>query len=437
MQFDARAAKLLTAGQHFTISDCPGLRLVATATLRSWIYRYKSPVDGRMRQTKIGEWPKMSAAAAGVEWEKLRASRGAGVDVAVEKQAARLTERVAAVKAREDKKAAVYTVAKLCDEYLTERVEKSRQEKGAKEVRRIFATMLGELGNVPAATLTRSQAFDLVSSYAHIPVQAQRIRCEMGAAWDYALDAGRLPESAANWWRLILRGKLKSKGRVLQGKSIGVQKRVLSEAEIGLVLRWLPNFSRLVEEVCTLYLWTCTRGAEILAIEAHEVTDEADGLWWTVPKAKTKNSWREEAGDLRVPLIGRAETIIRRRLAAAEGSYLFPSRGRLGYVEQKTIGQAVWTHMPYSQTRPEQVRPRLPVTRWAPHDLRRTGRTQLAALGCSDDIAEAVIGHMPSGMKGIYNRHAYDNERRVWLTKLSARLEELALFETEGQKASI
>ena len=68
MQFDARAAKLLAAGQHFTISDCPGLRLEATKSKRSWIYRYKSPLDGRMRQTKIGEWPAISLAAATVEY---------------------------------------------------------------------------------------------------------------------------------------------------------------------------------------------------------------------------------------------------------------------------------------------------------------------------------------------------------------------------------
>lgn len=78
MQFDARAAKLLTAGPHFTISDCPGLRLAATSARRSWICHYKSPLDGRMRQTKIGGWTVMSLAAATVEWERLRGERSAG-----------------------------------------------------------------------------------------------------------------------------------------------------------------------------------------------------------------------------------------------------------------------------------------------------------------------------------------------------------------------
>ena len=54
MNFDARTAKALTPGQHIIISDYPGLRLVASAKVLTWIYRYKSPVDKRMRQIAIG-----------------------------------------------------------------------------------------------------------------------------------------------------------------------------------------------------------------------------------------------------------------------------------------------------------------------------------------------------------------------------------------------
>ncbi len=55
--FDARTAKLLPSGEHITFVDYPGLRLVSSGSGKSWIYRYKSPVDGRMRQIKIGGWP--------------------------------------------------------------------------------------------------------------------------------------------------------------------------------------------------------------------------------------------------------------------------------------------------------------------------------------------------------------------------------------------
>jgi integrase len=63
---------------------------------------------------------------------------------------------------------------------------------------------------------------------------------------------------------------------------------------------------------------------------------------------------------------------------------------------------------------------------WAPHDLRRTGRTMLAALGCPAEVAEAILGHQAPSIQATYNRHSYDIERRHWLTLLSARLEQFA-----------
>ncbi len=285
---------------------------------------------------------------------------------------------------------------------------------------------LGDFGKLKASALTRAQAFTFLESLAKTPVQAAYIRQELGAAWDYALDAGRLPDSAPNWWRLVMRGRLRSKGRKLLGESIGTVKRVLSPAEVGELIRWLPNFTQLGEDALSLILWTGARGVEVTSMHADEIHEEPDGLWWVLPKIKTKNARHEAATDLRVPLVGRARAIVLRRLQARPGGYVFPSTGKYGHVEQKTIGVAVHWRMPYSNTQPEYQRPRLPVTRWAPHDLRRTARTLLAELGCPQEVAEAVLGHMPAGIVGVYNRHRYDAERREWLTRLADRLEQLA-----------
>lgn len=66
------------------------------------------------------------------------------------------------------------------------------------------------------------------------------------------------------------------------------------------------------------------------------------------------------------------------------------------------------------------------VTHWSPHDLRRTSRTFLASLGCPREVGEVILGPMLPGVEGVYNRHAYDKERRDWLGRLSTYLEDLA-----------
>ncbi|NDV11638.1 tyrosine-type recombinase/integrase [Crenobacter caeni] len=429
--FDARAAKLLAAGEYLTSPDHPGLRLEARASGRTWTYRYRSPVDGRLRQVKIGQWPAMSISAAIVEWERLREAREQGVDLAEARKEARLAARHAAQARRARQAERPYSVFDACHDYWAGHVRPVRQKKGADEVWRMFDTMIPpDLAVLPAAELTRAQAFDLIQSVStRAPVQAAKLRAELGAAWDYALDAGRLPDTSPNWWRMILRGKVRSRGRLVQGERTGTTKRVLTPDEIGQLIRWLPNFTRLVEDVLTLYLWTGARGAEVVQMEGREIVREGDVLWWVLPKAKTKNARHERATDLRVPLFGRGQAVVLRRKALYGDGYLFPARlqgGRVEPVQQKTIQTSVWYHQPYSQTRSVEVRPRLPVTHWAPHDLRRTVRTRLAALGCPEAVAESILGHLLPGVVGVYNQHSYDAERVEWLMRLSDHLESLA-----------
>ncbi len=424
MPFDARAAKLLQPGQHLLIlPEHPGLRLQATASRRSWIYRYRSLVDDGVRQMKLGEWPQVGYPEAAVEWGRLSGERDAGKDPALEKRSARREVRAAKVQ----KKASAYTVGALVLDYLEGHVDVHRKPKGRAEVRRVLVKHTAPIADKPAALLQRSEAFNLLDKLKGTPVIASQVRMEMGAAWDYGLDAGKLPDDTPNWWRQIMRGKLRSKGKKIQGEHVGTSKRVLSEQEMGQLVGWLPNFSKTVADALTLYLWTGTRGAEIMPMEVGEVAEEGGTWWWTIPKAKTKNARHDGATDLRVPLIGRAREVVLRRMQQTEG-YLFKSTGRAGYTEQKTIQSTVYTHQPYAtRTRGEgNNTPILTVTRWSPHDLRRSVRTLLAKMGCPNDVAESVLGHMQPGVVGVYNRHSYDAERLDWLTRLDERLEALA-----------
>ena len=403
--FDARAAKALTAGDHIAIDGAPGLRLVATASRRTWTYRYRSPVDGRMRQVRLGHWPAMGLPAALAAWERVSAQRAAGGDPAAESRARR---RAAVAERQVD----AYTVRRACDEYLASYARQVAPKTYA-EAARLLSLELGDLASRPAAGITRAEAFGLIDGMCDRPVLAIRVRQLLGAVWDRALDAGQLAPDVPNWWRLVLRGRIKSRGAMVRGEHRGTAKRVLSESELRVLLPWLPNFTAHVEDALTMYLWTCCRGGEIVAMARDEITEEADGLWWTIPREKLKMRRLAGVTDHRVPLIGRAEVIVRRRMAVTDSRYLWPSTGRAPHSDQSTLSSAVWVRMPACTLRPDYVRSRLPVTDWAPHDLRRTGRTLLASLGCPAEIAEAILGHMPPGIQAVYNLHRYDALRNV------------------------
>lgn len=427
--FDARAAKMLSPGERIILDDCPGLRLECTTRGRAWIYRFKSPIDGLMKQMKLGQWPALSVSAAVDAWNEAREIRSAGRDPSAEKKEKKKVERDLIAQKKQSIHD-VYTVQKLVDQYYEGHIIHARKEKGRKEVRWFFDNRLDKIAHLPADSVTRAIAFEFIESMLATPVQAKRLKVELAAAWDYALDAGRLPPESPNWWRLIMRRKIRSKGAVVRGQHRGTEKRVLSDADLSALLQYLPNFSETVRDLLTMYLWTGARGSELIQMMGSEVTREQDGLWWTLPKEKTKNARHANATDLRVPLIGRALEIVERRIWLYADGYLFPSVSSLSkspHVEQKVVGCAIWLVRESCTCRPNLVRPRLKIPDWSAHDLRRTVRTMLAAIGCPDEVAEAVLGHMPAGIKGVYNRHSYDKERRFWLSSLDQKLEGLSI----------
>ncbi len=123
MLFDARAAKILPPGKHIVVDGCNGLRLEASASSKSWTYRFRSPVDGGMRQLKIGKWPAMPASTALVRWQELKDRRDAGIDPALEKKAKKQTQADG-----------IYTVADIVADYIDGHLKVNRKADGARAV---------------------------------------------------------------------------------------------------------------------------------------------------------------------------------------------------------------------------------------------------------------------------------------------------------------
>ncbi len=422
MYFDARAAKALAPGAHIVVDGCPGLRLQAAETKKTWTYRYKSPVDGRMKQVRIGGWPELALSAAVVRWEGLRARRDAGEDLSLTRKGEKLAAKVVPTSS--------YTLGRLVLDYADGYLVKRREAKGALAVRQRLLKAIDAHKSTPVAMISRSMAFELIEGLSDRPVMANSVKAELAAALDYALDAGRVPDDTPNWWRQVFRKKLRSLGALRDGKRKGTGKRVLTADEVRMLLTDdLPMFSQQVQDFLVLQLWTCTRGAEIVQMRPEHISHERDGMWWTVPKEMLKTRHTDAASDLRVPLEGRAAAVVA-RLSAANGPWLFPSRSRKGEIQaqsQAYMQSKVHYLQPYSNSRPDHIRRRIKVSHWSPHDLRRTGRTWLAALGCPHEVGEAILGHVLPGVAGDYNLYAYDKERRQWLAALSVRLAQVAV----------
>jgi integrase len=59
------------------------------------------------------------------------------------------------------------------------------------------------------------------------------------------------------------------------------------------------------------------------------------------------------------------------------------------------------------------------------HDLRRTARSLMSRAGVNADIAERCLGHVIGGVRGIYDRHEYFEEKKRAFELLAGQIERI------------
>ena len=62
---------------------------------------------------------------------------------------------------------------------------------------------------------------------------------------------------------------------------------------------------------------------------------------------------------------------------------------------------------------------------WTLHDLRRTARSLMSRAGVSPDIAERCLAHTIPGVRGVYDRYEYLDEKREALGRLARLVGEI------------
>lgn len=423
--FSARTAKLAKPGDVFLVESASGLRLVVSESKRSWVYRHRD--DQKIKQIKLGEWPAMGLGDAVAKWAELRDQRSLGVDLVDEKKKA---------KAPKIKNIGEFqTMRELLEDFLDNFIDKERKLASAKAARSRLSRLLIEdpiFAKMHPREVNRAVAFQILDSRKDLPTATKVLRSLLGQAVERALDAGRVDPDVSNWWRSVLHGKLRSKGKIVDGNHVGRSKRVLTEDELRLVLPWVKSqMPAMFRDITMLYLLTGLRGGEIIGLRQEYVRQESDGWWITIPASTLKMGRDLDTIDHRVPLVGEALAIIQSRMSQAREGYLFWTNrgGVFRPYTQRAFSRYIYDIQPDYNSKTKVKRKDLcPVHGWSAHDLRRTARTLLASMGCPEHVGEAIVGHKPrNDMVSTYNRHSYDAEKRSWLTHLFSRLKKLGI----------
>jgi integrase len=167
-----------------------------------------------------------------------------------------------------------------------------------------------------------------------------------------------------------------------------------------------------------LLLALCVRKGELLAARWAEFDldgESSAGPVWRLPAERSKTG-----APLDIPLVPQVLEWLRAVKTLSAGSeWVFPARRRDARSKIEHVGRDT---LNVALTRLDLGR----LDAFTVHDLRRSARTHLAALGVAPHVAELCLNHKPRGVGAIYDRHSYFAERRTALqswTDLLVQLE--------------
>jgi integrase len=378
-----RASKALTdtaikalkpKDKRYLVGDTGGLVLeVMTSGSKVWRYRY-TLFSKRQPLLTIGKYPEVSLKAARErrdEWAELVASGKSPKWLIATEKAAHLQ-----------------TVAAFAEDWLSEQQE-GKSGSYSTTLRRVMdKDVLPWLGAMPLSLVKPADVLEMCDRIKArgSPQMALQSRNVLRRMFDYAI-ARRLVE--ANPAAAIV-------ARFIASQSS--RERVLSAQEIGDVMRaiYLSDMRRVLKLALHLLAITMVRKTELTETQWAEF-DLAAGIW-DIPTERMK-----VARPHRVYLSKQAILILQELQALSCGSiYVFPSTRGSGDrpISSSTLNQAVRAMT-------------LDIQHFVLHDFRRTASTHLHDMGHPLDAIEKALAHKIVGIKGVYNRAEYSEQRKT------------------------
>jgi integrase len=275
----------------------------------------------------------------------------------------------------------------------------ANQRKGARVAREIRNELIPHWGALPIAKITRQMVVELIEAIVDRPAprHAHTIYGHVRALYNWAIARG------------IYDLETSPCDRLRPAAFIGVKRvreRVLTDDE--LVRLWAATDHYPYGHLTRLLLHTGARLNECARATWSEVDFVRRTL--TVPAERFK------AGSQHViPLSDDAIALL--QSLPRRGDFIFTSSGA------RPVGDFFAAKRKLDSA--------MNIPHWTFHDLRRSFRTQLAALRVPDHVAELAIGHAKKGLRRIYDQHQYADEIRAAMEAWAARLRSIVAPEPE------
>lgn len=379
----------------------PGLWLVVQPSgAKSWAVRYR--VEGRPIKLTLGSFPLLGLADARDQTREVLAKIAKGEDPAREKRETRTIQFSPAV-ASPNRDRWEY----VRDEYLKRDASGLRS---FEQIERLLKKETAAWNGRRIQDIGRRDVVELLDAITDrgAPIQANRILALVRRLFNWSIGRGIVTANPAEG--VEAPGEERSRDRVLAPTEI---------ADIWEVAGGLGYpFGSMVQ----LLLVSGQRLREVAEARWDEV--DLDSALWTIAAERAKNGERHE-----VPMPAIMADICRSLPRIGRSTYLLTTTGTSpisGFARAKERIDAALRALDLeragSHVNPADVPAR---AHWTFHDLRRTVATNMAGDGVLIEVIERVLNHKGfsgSGLRAVYNRHSYLEEKRRALDTWASRL---------------
>ncbi|MFM0696529.1 tyrosine-type recombinase/integrase [Paraburkholderia graminis] len=381
----------------YKLYDSGGLFLLVTP-LGSKLWRMKFRFAGREKLLTIGSFPTGTASEARAALAEARSARDAarrlldrGEDPSAAKQAKKRTERINASN----------TFEAIAREWHERQAKRWAPRYGQQVLARLEADVFPMLGRRPVAGIVPAEILECLRKVEKRGAmeQARRAQQMISCALRYAVQTGRAVRDVS----VDLRG-------AVEGARPVSYPAVTSQDELAKLIGAIETADCMFEarQALLVLAHVFTRPSELRLADWSEI--DFGSKLWSIPASRMKLR-RPHV----VPLTSQVVKLLN-QLKARNGDkgFVFPGRYRDTSISGDVLLQTL-NRIGFEGSH-------------VPHGFRSTASTLLHERGFDSDTIEAQLAHTVAGVRGVYLRSSFIDERRRMLEWWSTYLDGLPLL---------
>lgn len=385
---DTALKALKLKDKTYTVTDDRGLYVEVFPT-GGVVWRYRYRLNGKYEKLTLGKYPALTLKNARLKRDEAAHQVAMGESPAKKKQ----QEKVAGA---ED-----VTVADFAERFFKD--IQSRDRKDVTMPRRYLEKdILPHIGSKPVRDVTAEDVRSVIwrKKEQGFDAAAGQVRGLLKRMFDYALTCGQIQANPV--MALPMRHVYRAAARDL----------ALTPDEIRQFLRAMQtsNIRRQFKIAFQLILMTLVRKSELMLAQWKDIhLDEGE---WHIPIENSKTGKPHI-----VYLSTQAQTLFKElKPLASSSDWVLPGRGTLAKpFASNALNQALKVSLQGQE-----------IPAFTIHDLRRTASTLLHEQGWPSDVVEKALNHTIGGVRGVYNRAEYAEQRREMLQAWSDYIDRLA-----------